>query len=933
MDKAAAIAYSLNTDYLLSTSDYYDARVLGIAAAENLYGIGSNEAIQTANAWTAVGLYAPSCNMVTGLGVTNILDRSVTLNWAAISGALNYKVYYKANTSATWVLAATVTVNTLNLSGLNASTLYDWKVRPDCNGQYTYDQFTTAVPICNSPGNLSASVLSNTSVILNWHAAFYAVNYDIEYKLSTDIGWTAAGSANGTTYTLTGLLANSMYDWRIKTNCSFGASSYAQSQFTTSVPCGIPAGVLFTYANNVSTFTWDAVPGAVDYTIQISWAGSSWSSSYEAVTATNSFSLANLMQGGNFQFRVRTNCSTSVSNYSSTLLFTTPCSAPGGLTTTNITTSSATLNWVPAAGNNGNTAFAVSYRVANPNTSWISLGNTSASSINVSGLASGTLYEWRVKKVCSALNSNDVTAQFTTSGASCGMPAALISSNITTTQANVSWAAVNGAVTYSVQYKAATSGIWSASINTSQANLVLTGLNPATIYDWKVMTNCSTNGSIFAAAQFTTSIPVCNPPSGLASAAITNAQATVSWVAASGASSYLLQYKSVAATSWSANIATSATTYTLTGLSAATQYDWRVMTNCGQYASNYAAAQFTTIYANGCMVPAGLNSTAITNTSAILVWDAVSTANAYTMQYRKLNTTGWNVIGGINTNSYALNSLLIGTGYEFQVKSKCGNTLTAYSSSSTFTTLNCVSNGINNAEWIDLFSIGAITRVSGADAGGYANTGLSTDLEIGTTRYNGMISAGFSGAAKAQNFCIYIDLNRNGSYDESGERVYGAANINGSGNINFAFNVPASATPGITGMRVVMRNKNNGTVGPCLTGFLGETEDYVVNLVASSLNFGAASSIPVIAHEKNEIKTGITVSPNPSQGIFNITLPKTMQAAGYEILNANGMMIRKNNVTQAGNFTIDITGLPAGLYLAGIMDKSGVQHFYKLLKN
>ncbi|MBK7885285.1 MAG: M4 family metallopeptidase [Chitinophagaceae bacterium] len=56
MDKAAAIAYRVNTVYLISTSGYNDVRKYGIKAAEDLYGKGSMEAIQTNKAFAAVGL-------------------------------------------------------------------------------------------------------------------------------------------------------------------------------------------------------------------------------------------------------------------------------------------------------------------------------------------------------------------------------------------------------------------------------------------------------------------------------------------------------------------------------------------------------------------------------------------------------------------------------------------------------------------------------------------------------------------------------------------------------------------------------------------------------------------------------------------------------------------------------------------------------------
>ena len=54
IDKAALIAYVGLTNNLTSGSHYFDSRAATISAAEALYGVCSNEAIQTANAWRAV---------------------------------------------------------------------------------------------------------------------------------------------------------------------------------------------------------------------------------------------------------------------------------------------------------------------------------------------------------------------------------------------------------------------------------------------------------------------------------------------------------------------------------------------------------------------------------------------------------------------------------------------------------------------------------------------------------------------------------------------------------------------------------------------------------------------------------------------------------------------------------------------------------------
>lgn len=56
IDKAAQIAFRLESVYLSANSTYADARTSGIQSAEDLYGVGSPEVIATTNAFYAVGV-------------------------------------------------------------------------------------------------------------------------------------------------------------------------------------------------------------------------------------------------------------------------------------------------------------------------------------------------------------------------------------------------------------------------------------------------------------------------------------------------------------------------------------------------------------------------------------------------------------------------------------------------------------------------------------------------------------------------------------------------------------------------------------------------------------------------------------------------------------------------------------------------------------
>jgi Metallo-peptidase family M12B Reprolysin-like/Secretion system C-terminal sorting domain/Bacterial pre-peptidase C-terminal domain len=89
--------------------------------------------------------------------------------------------------------------------------------------------------------------------------------------------------------------------------------------------------------------------------------------------------------------------------------------------------------------------------------------------------------------------------------------------------------------------------------------------------------------------------PPCTAVTSLASSAITQNTATISWAAAAGALTYDAEYKTAASSTWlNAAAATTATSVNLSGLTAATVYDYRVRINCAAGVGNYSQAQFTT---------------------------------------------------------------------------------------------------------------------------------------------------------------------------------------------------------------------------------------------------------------------------------------------------------------------------------------------------
>ncbi len=200
------------------------------------------------------GCGGSGCNAPTGLAISNITQNSATATWNTVSGATSYKFEYKTNAGATWTVVTTTNPN-YNMTGLASGTTYNTRVKAVCNsGESTYSStvnFTTSSGGggCNTPTNLAASNITETTATISWSAVSGALSYNFQYKLASSSTWQQA-NVTGTAVNMSGMSPATAYNVRVQAVCNGGNSAFTSTLTFTTL-----AGYCASKGNNAS-YEW-----------------------------------------------------------------------------------------------------------------------------------------------------------------------------------------------------------------------------------------------------------------------------------------------------------------------------------------------------------------------------------------------------------------------------------------------------------------------------------------------------------------------------------------------------------------------------------------------------------------------------------------------------------------------------------------------------
>jgi len=416
---------------------------------------------------------------VTQLGVATVIPTGVTIS-GNTGGNMNINQTRQltahvtptnaTNQNVTWSSSNTTvaTVSTAGLVTARAAGSATITATTVSGGRTASTTINVNAPTLNAPGQPSATNITQTSVTISWNAVAGATSYRL-YRNNVFVT-----SLTGTSFTATGLTANTTHDFTVRTvNASGVMSGHSVARRVTTLPIR-PTSVNVT--GNTGAI---AIGGTLTLTATVSPINASdrsvtWSSANTNIATVSATGVVTARAAGSVNITATTNMTNAngqrLSATSTVVVNAATLAAPGQPRATNITQTGVTISW--------NSVGATLYRLYRNNNIFHSEATTL--SRNVTGLPPGTTHTFTVSAVNASgqVSARSPALSVLTIPANPGQPTV---SNITQTGATVSWTPVHGATSYRI-YR---NGSLPITVMTTEHTFIT--LSPNTTYSFTVV--------------------------------------------------------------------------------------------------------------------------------------------------------------------------------------------------------------------------------------------------------------------------------------------------------------------------------------------------------------------------------------------------------------------------------------------------------------
>ncbi len=259
-----ALAGNFASLHLSSTSGH----VIAHMRDGTILGWGQNDVSQRNNFNIATNaLLIPYPSITAG-------DSSAMLTWDAVPGATKYNVYI----NGTKVNTLDITTNSYTITGLT-----NYRVYPYITVTAATNSFETAhsmrlqvMPTDQTPptlaSNVAASTIGSNSFKITWTASSDSGIGMNEYEVF--LNGIKVGMTTATSYTFTGLTANTSYTVALKAVDLVGNKTAFTSNLTVTtqpvqLPLPAPTNVVFDFNGNLPRVSWNSIVNATSYSIYV----------------------------------------------------------------------------------------------------------------------------------------------------------------------------------------------------------------------------------------------------------------------------------------------------------------------------------------------------------------------------------------------------------------------------------------------------------------------------------------------------------------------------------------------------------------------------------------------------------------------------------------------------------------------------------------
>ncbi len=193
------------------------------------------------NAFNSLNIILQNCGPCPrpySIGVSNIIDTAVVVNWQSPDSSLFTSLQYRLLGDTTWTLLDSVG-SPFTLGGLLPCAAYEFQLEEICDSVtsgFSNSFFFETEGCCVAPENLSLINITTDSALFAWDGVFAANSYNI--LMTSSLGDTLSESTTETSFSLIGLMPCVEYQVQVQTVCDTGATDFTLPIIFTTLGCG-----------------------------------------------------------------------------------------------------------------------------------------------------------------------------------------------------------------------------------------------------------------------------------------------------------------------------------------------------------------------------------------------------------------------------------------------------------------------------------------------------------------------------------------------------------------------------------------------------------------------------------------------------------------------------------------------------------------------